>query len=300
MIHVFEPENQSENEVLKGLSSMKGKILKGLSLLAGNSVGGKVLNLFIQAVARGIHPRSKVAMENLGRVFPEKDRAWKKNLLSKHYDHLSMSAVEFLALARAPQSCLSWVESIEGEEFLQHLLEPGKGAVILTGHVGNWELLSAWLCRKGVPLSAVVQRNEDPEVESFIDGCRTAAGLNTISKSFGMRGAVKVLRKGGVLGLLMDQHGGDLVLPFFGKPARTFGGPAAFARLADVPIIPVFAYRTGFFRHRVVIHPPIAIPDGLESGEFISQVTADCNAVLEKAILRFPEQWLWLHRRWRQ
>lgn len=278
---------------------MKEKVLNGLSLLAGNRVGGKTLALFIQAVARVIHPRRKVAMENLGRVFPEKDEAWKQNLLKRHYDHLSMSVVEFLALSGKPEDCLSWVEGVEGEEYLAPLLEPGKGAIILTGHVGNWELLSAWLCRKGVPLSAVVQRNEDPEIESFIDGCRTRAGLKTISKSFGMRGAVKVLRQGGVLGLLMDQHGGDLVLPFFGYPARTFGGPAAFARLADVPIVPVFAYRTGLFRHRVVIQPPLNLPDGLQSGEFVQAVTADCNAVLEKAILRFPEQWLWLHRRWR-
>lgn len=278
---------------------MKAKLLKGLARFAGEGNGGRGLALFIQVLARAVHPRKKIALANLGRAFPETDRSWKNKVLNRHYDHLSMSVVEFLALSQNPEKVLSWVEGVEGEENLLPFLGKGKGAVILTGHIGNWELLSAWLCRKGVPLSAVVQRNEDPEMEAFIDGSRTRAGLKTISKSFGMRGAVKSLRQGGVLGLLMDQHGGDIVLPFFGHPARSFGGAATFARLAGVPIVPVFAYRTDFFRHRVVIQPPLVLPTGLESGEFIRTVTAECNAVLEKAILRSPEQWLWLHRRWR-
>lgn len=278
---------------------MQAALLKGLAHVAGEGMGGKSLALFIQGLARVIGPRKKVALENLERVFPDEELSWRREILNRHYAHLSMSVVEFLALSRSSDGVLSWVKEIEGEENLQPLLGQTKGAVILTGHIGNWELLSAWLCRKGVPLSAVVQRNQDPEMEKFIDGTRTRAGLRTVPKSFGMRGAVKTLRQGGVLGLLMDQHGGDIDLPFFGHPARSFGGAAAFSRLADVPIIPVFSYRDGFFRHRVVIEPPLVLPAGLVAGEFIRQVTSSCNTVLERAILRSPEQWLWLHRRWR-
>lgn len=278
---------------------MRGAILKGLSRFAGPGLYGKGLAGLTAALARAVHPRKEVALQNLKRVFPDQEDAWRQAVLKRHYGHLSMSVVEFLALSKDPGKVLSWVEEVEGAQHLDQLRGQNGGAIVLTGHLGNWELLSAWLCRQGVPLAAVVQRNQDPGLEAFIDGTRRRAGLNTISKSFGMRGAVKVLRKGGVLGLLMDQSGGDLMLPFFGHHARTFGGVAAFARLGGVPIVPVFAYREGFFRHRVVIQPPLELPGNLETADFIRSVTVLCNSVLEKAILRCPEQWLWLHRRWR-
>jgi KDO2-lipid IV(A) lauroyltransferase len=279
---------------------MKTAALKGLARFAGPGTGGRILSSLVGAVVRTVHPRKDVALENLSRVFPDSEARWREALLKRHYGHLAMSVVEFLALSRDPGQALSWVGAVEGEENLEYLRGTERGAVILTGHLGNWELLSAWLCGKEVPLAAVVQRNQDPELEAFIEGTRKRAGLETISKSFGMRGAVKALRQGKVLGLLMDQHGGDLTVPFFGCPARTFGGGAAFARLGGVPVVPVFAYREGLFRHRIVIRPPLALPEGLETSEYIRTVTLRCNSILEEAILRCPEQWLWLHRRWRQ
>ncbi len=278
---------------------IKKQFLKGLSLLANESLSGWTMAATLERLARLFHPRRDVAMANLAKVFPEADFHWKRHVLRRHYRHLAMSTVEFMALSRCPDKIRSWILHVDGKGHLDLLRHKNHGAIVLTGHIGNWELLSAWLCHMEVPLAAVVQRNQDAVFESFIDQTRRQSGLETLSKSFGMRGAVRVLRQGRVLGLLMDQNGGDLILPFFGHPARTSGGVAAFARLGEVPIVPVFTYREGFFRHRVEIHPPLQVPAGLDSQEFIRSVTDDCNQVLEKAILRCPEQWLWLHRRWR-
>lgn len=169
---------------------------------------------------------------------------------------------------------------------------------MLTGHIGNWELLGAWLCQKGYPMYAVVQRNEDPETEALIEESRRRIGLKTLSKSFGLRGVVKALRQGAVVGLLADQHGGELTVDFMGHPARTFTGPAVFSLLTGAPIVPVVSFRRAPFRHEVVALPPLALPRGDRDAQ-IEALTVEANELLEGLVRRHPEQWLWLHRRWR-
>jgi KDO2-lipid IV(A) lauroyltransferase len=246
-------------------------------------------------------PREREALANLALAYPDSDEAFRMKTLREVYDHLAWMTAEYLALQRNPSQCLSWVQRVVGEEFLREALEAGKGAIILTGHMGNWELLAAWLCRRGYPVTAIVRDPDDTDFRETIADFRTRVGLKTLPKTANMKAAVNLLRKGGFLGILSDQLAGrneGLPVPFMGHPAYTFAGAASLGILTGCPILPVFSFREAPFRHRIEIAPPLPFPEGTDRKERILDLTLRCNEAIEDAVRRTPGQWLWLHRRW--
>jgi KDO2-lipid IV(A) lauroyltransferase len=250
---------------------------------------------------RCTRPRARVALANLALAYPESGDDFRGRVLREVYSHLSWMTAEYLALQADPSQSLAWIHHTEGEEHLVKAAEAGQGTIILTGHLGNWELLAAWLCQRGYPLTAIVRDPDDPDYRKTIDEFRTRVGLKTLPKNANMKAAVDLLRKGGFLGILNDQladrHGG-LEVPFMGRTATTFAGAASLGILAGCPIVPVFSYREAPFIHRVEIYPPIPFPETGNRGERILELTCRCNQAIEKAVRKDPGQWLWLHRRW--
>lgn len=276
----------------------KKTFLGTLQALLSTGIRGRAVAAMIGASARLVGPRREVALQNLALAFPESSEGWRRVQVRRIYDHLALSLVEFLVTQKDPDQALDWVEEVSGLEHFEQALAKGRGIVLLTGHLGNWELLGAWLCRKGYPMYAVVQRNENPEMERLIEESRCRIGLKTLSKSFGMRGVLHALKKGAVVALLADQHGGDLLIDFMGRRAKTFSGPAVFSLLTGAPIVPVVSFRRAPFRHEIVVLPPLVAPEG-ERAFQIEALTRQANEILESLIRLHPEQWLWLHRRWR-
>jgi KDO2-lipid IV(A) lauroyltransferase len=248
-----------------------------------------------------IRPRRNVALDNLRQAFPESDEAWRKETVRKCYAHIAWMVAEYLSLVSDPAQVNSWVVETEGKEILDDLRDSGRGAIILTGHVGNWELLAGWLAQSGYPLTAVVRNPDDPNLSELIENYRAKLGVGTIEKHFIMKDAVRFAKKGGFLGLLPDQawHSAGVHGPFFGRMCYTAGGPAAIAHLAGVPVVPVVSYRLAPFRHRVIISPPIPMAEDVDRNRAIQENTHRMNRAIEKMIRPFPEQWLWLHRRWK-
>ena len=246
-------------------------------------------------------PRGREALANLALAYPESGADFREGVLREVYRHLAWMAAEYLALQEDPAMCLSWVRQVHGEEHLLDAVDAGKGAIILTGHLGNWELLAAWLCQRGYPLTAIVRDPEDPDYRSTVAEFRTRVGLKTLPKKANMKAAVDLLRRGGFLGILSDQLAGrheGLKVPFMGRKVRTFAGVASLGILTGSPILPVFSYREAPFIHRVEIFPPIAVPETGDRKERILELTCRCNQAIEEAIRKAPGQWLWLHRRW--
>jgi len=255
---------------------------------------------FFSGGLRIIRPRRNVALENLRLAFPDSDETWRRDILTKCYQHISWMVAEYLSLVSNPSLVHSWVVEIEGKEILDTLRDSGRGAIILTGHVGNWELLAGWLAQTGYPLTAVVRNPDDPNLSELIETYRAALGVRTIQKHFIMKDAVRLAKRGEFIGLLPDQawHSTGVHGPFFGRMCYTAGGPAAIAHLAGVPVVPVVSYRLAPFRHRVVISPPVPMAEG-ERNAAIQENTLRMNRAIEEMIRPFPEQWLWLHRRWK-
>jgi len=246
-------------------------------------------------------PRSGVALRNLRAAYPESDEVWRRQILSKLYEHIAWSTAEYFSLQRDPKEVLQWFSPGRGVELLDDYAARKKGLIVLTAHLGNWELLAGWLAGRGYPIHSIVRRHDDPALEEMTEAHRRRVGLVTISKNEHMKKVVDLLRNGAFVGILADQKASPpegITAPFFGIPSLTYVGAAALGILAGVPVVPVASWRKEPFRHEVVAGAPLCVPQGMARREVISKMTEEANLRIEEFVRQHPEQWLWLHRRW--
>lgn len=251
---------------------------------------------------RIIRPRNGVALSNMELAFPDSCPAWRKKTLSRVYLHFASILSEYLVVQNDPRQVLEWFTACEGKEYLDRQISSGKGAVLLMSHFGNWELMAAWLAQNGFPIYGVIQNPSEPGLADLIERYRKNIGGRPIPKQFMLREPVKRLKEGKMVVVAGDQNWGGrgaLRIPFFGKECGTAGGPAGFALIAEVPLIPVAAFRLGSFSYRMEIGPPIEEPPHGTREEKVLEMTVAANRWTESIITRAPEQWLWMHRRWR-
>ena len=189
---------------------------------------------------------------------------------------------------------------ITGREHLEAALQLGRGAVLATAHTGNWELLGAALAMHGFPLVAVVQRQTNPAMDGFINEYRTKAGMHVTYKQ-GVREMVKLLGAGKIIGLLMDQdnHKDGVFVEFFSRPASTPQGAAALGRLNNAPIVPAFITANPDGNHRAIIHPYLAVQKTADREEDIRSTTQQLTRIIENHVRQYPQEWFWLHNRWK-
>ncbi|MDR0648199.1 MAG: lysophospholipid acyltransferase family protein [Synergistaceae bacterium] len=244
-------------------------------------------------------PRRATARKNLSIALPEAPPEEIERLVSETYAHIVWTGTEFLALQREPSQILEWVDS-QGGEILDGLV--GKGAILITGHVGNWEITAAWLAQRGYKLTAIVREPRDEGERGLIGDMRSRAGVRSLPKTASMTSAAQVLKRGEFLGILPDQHGGSkgIKAPFFGVRTSTPQGPAFFAWLTGRPLVPIFSRRVAPFRHRIRIAQPIAWEKCATRDETILRITTLVNESIERMILEAPGQWLAQHRRFRE
>ena len=190
---------------------------------------------------------------------------------------------------------------IEGREHLEGVLAQGKGAVIATGHAGNWELMGGALSQAGFPIIGVAMRQRDAAMDRFINEYRRLVGMHIIYKN-DVREMFRMMKEGWVVGLLADQdtsrHDG-IVLDFFGKPTNCVPGPAAMARSAGIGVIPGYITRKKDGTHKIIFHAPIEVPRTKDKRADIRTAEQAVNRVLEQHIREHPEEWFWLHDRWK-
>jgi KDO2-lipid IV(A) lauroyltransferase len=250
-------------------------------------------------------PRGKRILSNLALVYPESDGAWRANIRRRLYNHLAWMVTEMLALQRDPAQALEWVEEVHNFCYVEELLDEKKGAIFLSGHYGNWELLAAWyaqfLKKRGLHnYHAIVQNVKDKDIDRLITSYRRSAGVNTLLKQTSTLEMVKLLKGGAHISTMTDvSWSGGLVLPFMGRPCTNSIGPAVLGLLASVPIIPVAIYRRAPFRHKAVFSPPLQMPEETDRRVKIEIITRRINSALEKIIAPQPELWFWLHNRWK-
>jgi KDO2-lipid IV(A) lauroyltransferase len=175
-------------------------------------------------------------------------------------------------------------------------------ALVLTAHVGNWELLALAHRLTGYPLTVVVRPLDSPAVEALADRLRRRAGVELIAKRGALRPVLDALGRGRLVAILLDQNATrreGVFVPFFGRPANTSKSLALLAVRTRTPVVPVFVRRERPGRHRVVVHPALEPPATKDARRGIVEFTARCTRVIEAEVRRHPEQWLWIHDRWR-
>ena len=188
----------------------------------------------------------------------------------------------------------------EGREYLDDALENGRGAILAAMHSGNWELLGGVLASEGYPLISVAFQ-QDGDADTFITEYRALMHQHVTYKT-GIREMIAELKKGSFIGLIMDQDAaqGGVLAPFFGYETLTVAGPATLARMQDVPIIPTtIRYDQYKKKHIIIIHPPIYAEHTEDKKRDILITTTLLNEFLEDYIRRYPEDWFWLHNRWK-
>lgn len=252
----------------------------------------------------GLTSPRRLALENLAVAFPaltdhERARIGRAALIN-----LGRSAMEMLMLSRRRNATIDRWCTAGGDDPIRRALADGRGAVFVTGHTGNWELLGALVVRRGFPTTVVATPVYDSRLDEFLVAARAAQGVETIRRGSGSsaRQLLSALRRNAVLGLLIDQDTDveGTFVPFFGRPAYTPIGAAALALRTGATVVCGFLVREGAVRHRLVVEGPITLVRTGDHERDVVENTALLTAHIERHIRAYPEQWVWFHRRWKR
>jgi Kdo2-lipid IVA lauroyltransferase/acyltransferase len=235
-------------------------------------------------------------------AFPDAPPAWRTSVARRCYRHFGREAVTMVRAARWSPSELRERTRVSGFEEFRAAALTGAGVVLLTGHLGNWELGGASIAARDVPLDVVGKGMSNRRFQDDLFALRARLGMRVIEMGEASRLALRSLSEGRVVAMLGDQsaHGGGVLVPFFGRPAMTARGPALFAVRSGAPVFVAFAlrddgskarYRVGFERLRPA-------PSGDAEGDVLALTRAYTEA-LETAVRAAPEQYFWQHRRWK-
>jgi len=223
----------------------------------------------------------------------------------KHIDSLfvklGQTFVEMLYMPALTLDKLHQYITIENRHFLAEAVEQGRGVVLLTAHVGNWEWLGASLAMDGFPLAAVIKRQPNDQHTRILNEYREMAGIEIFARgTTELVSAARALKKGKILGFLADQDAGTtgLFIEFLGKMSSTPTGPTVFAKKFKAPVVPVFMVRKPEGGHRIIIHEPFYYEDTGNEVEDNYKITVKMTNIIENTIREYPDEWLWFQKRW--
>lgn len=280
---------------LRAALGLGGALPLRLLRASGSALGSIAFRLAQRDVARA---RAHVAL-----AFPEMTELTREALLRDTARHFGTMVGEVVWLRRATPEAVRELVSIDGVEHLEAPQAEGLGTVVVTGHVGNWELLNARLCAGGIPMTIAVREVYDPRLDAIATALRSRFGGEVVPRgATAGRRLATAIRRGRVAGLLIDQDIRDIpgvFVPFFGRDAWTPSGAAMLALRSETPTVPAFIHRLPDGKHVVTVGPPFPDPPEGPIEDRIRELTAASTAAIERAIRRHPEQWVWMHRRWR-
>ena len=177
----------------------------------------------------------------------------------------------------------------------------GKGAIFATSHSGNWELMGGAFACAGLPIVGVAKRQSAAGMDRFINEYRALVGMH-ITYQTGVREMFRMIDAGWIIGLISDQDPSlrdGIIIDFFGQPTNAFTGAAAIARRCGVPVFPVFIHREESGHHILTVEPGIMVEKTDDRTEDVRRVTQTINTRIEQWIRKYPEEWFWLHDRWK-
>ncbi|MBE9503980.1 MAG: lysophospholipid acyltransferase family protein [Proteobacteria bacterium] len=272
------------------------RILYYLPYTTGIKLGEYLGRLFYR-VSRS---RRNITAENLSTTLGiEGPQA--EEMALKVMQNVGATFAEFLKIPGLDERFFT--ESIEVEGFENYLeaKKMGKGVFLLSAHIGNWEILGASHQRREPQSAVVFRKTSNPYVNAYIESIRKGY-VDPIPSKDAARKIMAALKKGGSVGILLDQHAVDeeaIIVDFLGRPAATSYGLALIALKTGTPVVPVFMLRKGGGKFRCVYERPICLKKDEDLKEDIRQATIDFNEIIGKYVKMYPEQWFWIHRRWK-
>ena len=253
----------------------------------------KLLGLFVFYVIR---IRRDVTMKNLrnalGNEYSEKEL---RKIARDAYISIGMSFIEMLFISRFKGYILDFVKN-SNLNILQQSIDKERGVILVSCHFGNWELAGAVVSSTGVPVTVVGKRQSNPYTDRFILQNREKLGVKSIYHGVSIKHLVKALKKHEIIGLVSDQDAGTdgIFIDFFGRKASTPGGAAQLALKYNAPIVVIMMVRTGNGKYKCFLEEIDIGPD-----DTIASITQRFTTVMENIIRQHPEQYFWMHRRWK-
>ena len=224
-----------------------------------------------------------------------------KKIVRKSFINLARNVFDILYMPNLNEKNLSEYIEIDHLERMRDALAEGHGVVVLTGHIGTWEWLSAAFSLNGMPVTAIAKLQPNQEYSRVLDDLRATIHVEIFNRGTSeLLAAGRALKAGKILGFLADQDGGPggAFINFLGKTASTPLGPAVFAKKFHAPILPAFILRREDGRHRVVIGEVLRYEDHGDSEKDLFDLTEQMTRIIEKIIRENPTQWLWFQKRW--
>ncbi len=243
------------------------------------------------------------AIDSLSKAFgSEKPREELERIARECFVNMGRLVGELCRLWNAgPEKILELYEGDQAKETMTEVMSQGRGVVGVTAHLDNWELLGAWAAASGFPLTVVARRIYFEKYDRLIVGLRKRFGLNVVYQDESPRKLLRALKNGHLLAVLADQDIRRLdgvFVPFLGRPAFTPTGPVSLALAARCPMMLIHTQRFDRFKHRVFASEPLEF-DRSDKQKALLEGTIAWTALLEESIRSCPEQWVWMHRRWR-
>ncbi len=269
-----------------------------LPVRAAVSLGGWLAPFFAAFVGR----LRRVGRRNLSLAFPDLSDGERDRLLDGTFANLGRQFGIFSHFSDSPEQLKKIVRS-EGFEHLEAAQALGRGVILFTGHLGGWELSSFAQSLYGYPLSFLVRRIDNPKIEALVDRERQCLGNRTIDKRSAAREMLQILQRKETLGILVDLNmiGREgIFVDFFGVPAATTFVVAKLALRTGAPILPAFApWDHERQQFALELGPALEFEVSGNEEEDVRGVTQAYTRVVEDYARRYPDQWLWIHRRWK-
>ena len=260
---------------------------------------------FGAAVGRRLHTlgiRRETVTENLRLAFPEATEEWIEKTRLAAYEHLGREAAAMLRLSKLDEGAVIGRTITSGWDEVQDALSLGRGLLLVTGHYGNWEIAAATVASRGVPIAAIVRRQGNRLVDERLQQLRNNLGVETIYQGQAPARVPRILRANGVVGIVGDQDArrSGVFVPFFNRLASTHRGPALFALRLNAPVFSCIARRLpGDDVRYEIIGRRVEYDRTGNLDRDVLALTTELAARLEKEVRVAPEQYFWLHKRWK-
>ncbi len=218
------------------------------------------------------------------------------------FRNLGRNALDVVRLDRIKNPEFEKTVKLEGKEILKKAMESGRGVIFITGHIGNWELMAAFIARD-YPVAVVAAPIYDTRIENLMIRLRQVHGIETFVRDSpgSLKKILRFLKKGGMLGILIDQdtRTGGIHVPFFNQMAYTTNGAANIALRTGASVVAGFISRTGGNSHQINIQGPLSLQQTKDPDSDLKENTALFTRLIEEQVRKTPDQWVWMHRRWR-
>ena len=273
--------------------------LRGFGLLPLNTASN--LGAAILRTLGPLTKTHKVALKNLEIAFPDRTPEWRETTARQHWSNIGRTFAEYPHLHKITAYQGDNI-TVKGVEHLDAVTRSGRGAVLISGHFANWEVMAMAIVQSGLDCAITYRAANNPWFDEQVKRVRRGYGVGTLTPKAGMKGArelMAILEEGRAIALMNDQKFNEgIPVPFFGREAMTAPGPTRLAMRAGVPLIPMSVKRIGDApKFEVTVHEPFDLPEGKPTTEKVEAVVTRINRFVEDRIKESPADWFWVHRR---